>query len=250
MRKSAKAILFPIYFFLLKIARKTGLLYNPKICICISTTKNYASHTIPKLVESLLLSGVNLKDIFIFEGGHAERSKVSDLPQHFLVDHNSIDFTALIEAANMNAATDYWFFIHDTCVVSKKFARLIQNIPHFLPDSLPIKNYPSMNIGAYKQAYLKTRRQLLTSLKNVDLSEEAVLKFKIDGFENEDVLFKKSTHAFVYNSWLLKKKDDYTDLSFPIPDIYTNRICEFFPQAGIYKFKANYSFNGKYKVKL
>jgi hypothetical protein len=51
------------------MGRNIGLVYKPKISICISTTKHYAAQTVPLLVESLVNSGIKEKDIYVFEGG-------------------------------------------------------------------------------------------------------------------------------------------------------------------------------------
>jgi hypothetical protein len=65
--------------------------------------------------------------------------------------------------------------------------------------------------------------------------------------DNEDLLFRQSNRPYVYNPWLLPQSGDYRIENSVIPEFYSSRVCEFFPQAGIYKFKANFSLNGAYR---
>jgi hypothetical protein len=213
---------------------------KPQIKICISSTRNYAAKTLPLLIKSLTESGISGNDIYVFEGGHPSKEYVFESFHHYLVAHNSIDFTALIEVAHIEFETCYWFFLHDTCIVGKDFKRLIENIPHFMPDTLPIKDYPSMNIGAYKHTYLKEKEELLQRYINKSANQASLLEFKEKGVQDEDILFRQSKNPFVYNGWKLLKDNSYKRDDVAIPDIYTNRVCEYFPQVALYKFKANY----------
>jgi hypothetical protein len=245
-----KTTLLPFYYRLLRILRGVGLLRQPSIRICVSTTKSYASTTVPLLLESLLSSGVKAEDIYIYEGGHHKRTRGTLGPNHFLVSHNSFDFTALIEVSEIESKNDYWFLIHDTCLVSKDFASLISNIPHFLPSVMPVKNYPAMNIGLYKHAFLRSMQETLAALRNKEDAAEAIQQAKERAVQSEDLVFKKCKRPYVYNPWLLRDDEDYKVGHVSIPPIYKNRICEYFPQTGIFKFKANYSFRDSYQVNL
>lgn len=250
MNDSVKKILLPLYYALLRTGRRLKLLHKPQVKICISSTQRYAEKTVPALVKSLAEAGFAGNDIYVFEGGHAANRYVFASFHHYFVNHNSIDFTALIEAAQLPVKTDYWFFLHDTCVVAPQFKRLTENIPHFRPETLPVKNYPSMNMGAYRRDYLIRKQSLLQTLRNDRLDADAAMAFKVKGLESEDVLFKQSKDPVVYNGWMLDKEDVYRNDDVPVPAIYTNRICEYFPQVGLYKFKANYRLEQPNTIEL
>jgi hypothetical protein len=240
MNALLKKIILPSYYALLRTARSAKILYQPTVKICIGSNRKYASQTIPPLVASLVESGIRPNDIYVFEGGYHEKQYAFTSFHHYFVAHNSIDFTALIEAADSDVKTDYWFFLHDTCLVGKKYSRLIANIPHFLPDAMPLKNYPSMSMGAYKASYLKGKKEQLDSYRNKSNDEVRLRQFKENAIRNEDILFKESKSPIVYNGWMLDPDEEHERTNIEIPSIYSNRICEYFPQADLYKFKANY----------
>lgn len=41
-----------------------------KIKICVNSTKSYSEKTLPIIIPSLINSGIDPEDIFVFEGGH------------------------------------------------------------------------------------------------------------------------------------------------------------------------------------
>lgn len=240
MNASLKKILLPAYYRVLHAGRTLGFIRKPEIKICIGTNRKYAAQTIPPLVASLIESGINANNVHVFEGGHETKHYSFSTFHHYLTDHNSIDFTALIEAAESTVKTDYWFFLHDTCLVGKMFKKLTENIPHFWPDAMPLKDYPSMSMGAYKANYLKSKKGILQSYRNCSNDEASLKHFKEKAIQDEDILFKQSKRPVVYNGWLLQAGNGYERKDVSIPSIYTNRICEYFPQVDLYKFKANY----------
>ena len=124
MPKLIKSIFYPIYFYLVRSGRRMGLIYTPSIRFCISTHKKFAQQTLPILINSLLEAGITPGHIYIFEGGYEEKSTKQSSCHHFLADHNSFDLTAMIEVSEMDFETDYWFLLHDTCMVELNFTNL------------------------------------------------------------------------------------------------------------------------------
>lgn len=240
MNKAVKKLLLPAYYTVLRAGRNSDLLRNIQIKICISSTKKYAGQTVPLVTNSLLGVGIAANDIYVFEGGHTSRQYAFGSFHHYKVDHNSFDMTALIEIVSSDVKSDYWFLLHDTCLVDERFRTRIHNIPHFLPETLPVKNYPSMNMGAYRHDYLLRKAGVLMDYKNDSLDHAAAIRFKEKCVRDEDILFRQSKRPVAYNGWLLHDDDNYKRTDVTAPAAYTNRICEYYPQVGVYKFKANF----------
>ncbi len=241
MKSLIKKITFPPYFRCLRWARQKGLLKKPVIKVCISTNVHYASKTIPALRESLLSAGFSNEEIYVVEGGHERDEASVNHQNHFLVRQNSFDLTALIFLCDLDVSTDYWFLLHDTCIVGKNFKYLIENIPHYWPEVIPMKNYPAMNIGAYSNTFLHRKRPLLQSLANFDQTANGLTYAKLEAIDKEDILFKQNDikkKVWVYNPWLLLGNEGYGVAATNLPSYYTNRIKEYYPQVDLFKYKA------------
>lgn len=249
-----KKLLYPSYFFLLRVCRELGILKKPTITICISSTKKYAAKTIPDLYKSLVNAGFTETDIYVVEGGHDSDSKQDNKENYFFAANNSFDLTALIFLSTMDIKTDYWFLLHDTCIVGKNFKTFIYNIPHYFPEVIPIRDFPSMNIGAYHSNFLARKKKVLNDMANFDNSQNGLLKAKTKAVEQEDVLFKQKDikkKIWVYNPWRLKRDNNYILPGNTMPGYYdTERIVEYFPQADLYKFKANFKEFQANKINL
>lgn len=206
--------------------------------IAISSRKIGYSITYPVIVKSLLDSGVPPHDIYFFIGGSDETgSYVSKEGVNCVkVNHNSIDYTALIGVLDLNLKADYWFLLHDTCKAGPNFYKIIKEYDYNNIQAVALRYRVSMNIGAYSWDYLQTIKNELLNFKNTDLSEESIQKWKAIGVENEDKFLSEYMHFSHYDS---------SDRMFSSPiDYYntgTKRIIEYYPNADLYKIKANSS---------
>ena len=246
MKQTVKRLVFQPYFNLLKTLRHAGVLKTPTIKICISTIEKYAAKTIPDLLTSLYAAGIKKEDIYVVEGGHQQNRKIEHAVNYYHADHNSFDLTALISVVDLNIETDYWFLLHDTCVVGTNFQNLISNVPHSLPEVLVLRNFPSMNMGLYKKDYLLRKKDVLFSMRNRDYSNEGVLAAKKKAIDEEDILFKQKDidgKVWVINPWLMKIDGNYRISSTDAHNYYSDRIVEYFPQVDLYKFKANFNMS-------
>lgn len=214
------------------------------IKICISTTKTHSQKTLPIVIESLISSGINKNDIYIFEGGHLERTEglYEDI-RYIKTNHNSFDYTSLIDIVEYEIEADYWFLLHDTCRVGGLFKELLDKSVNqkLIPrnaNKMSLKHGPSMNIGFYKYDYLMKHKNELLSFKGTDQSPEAISKLKEEHIAKEDYLFS------------LTDSDTYLVIdatnpiqSFGRSDVYGNgtiRRIEYYSQLDLYKFKANW----------
>ena len=206
----------------------------------MNTVNSFSDKTLPVIIPSLLQAGIEKSDIYIFEGGHEERS-VNDYNGivYIKTNHNSLEYTSFIEIVENKLISDYWFYIHDTSVVGSKFKELLYNIPANSPEKIALTNYPSMSMGSYSYDYILSKKDLLLSIKNSDYSKESILKWKSWGVENEDfILFRNNDlDTPVYNPELVNRLVSESE------NIYggeSERIKEYYPQLDLYKYKSNW----------
>ena len=209
------------------------------IKVAISSVKEYSPMTLPIIVPSLLEAGIEPDDIYIFEGGHYEREETEFLDtHHILVNHNSFDYTALIDIVENEIESEYWFLLHDTCKVGPNFKELVNNIPDNKPDVVcMLGSIPgTMNICSYKYEYLLSKKELLYNLKNRDYSVDGIYQAKHRAAEAENTL---QVGSVIYNPELFSD-----ELSFEMPSVYKDngirRNIRYFRNLDVYKYQANY----------
>ena len=230
------------------------LKFKVDIKICISTVKTHSEKTLPILIESLINAGINKNDIYIFEGGHLERNE--ELYQgirYIKTNHNSFDYTSLIDIVEYEIKSDYWFLLHDTCKVGPLFKELFDNCVKnkLIPknsDKMSLKYKPSMNIGFYKYSYLIKHKNLLLSFKGIDYSPNEILKLKQIHTAKEDYIFSLTdspTDLFIGADNIIR--------GFGKSDVYNTGILrriEYYSQLDLYKFKANWGQSSILKINL
>lgn len=213
-----------------------------KIKICVNSTKNFSGKTLPIIIPSLIESGIDPEDIFVFEGGHDERFVIKkDTYTLIQTDNNTIDFTALVDIVEYKVESDYWFYIHDTCKVGPQFKELLYNIPESLPDKIALRPINSMNIGLYKYQYLMKHRDRLLKIKNRDYSREGIQKSKMWGVHYEDYILHRlrdsTTH--IYNPDI-----SHTPVILNVRNWYNTdvkRRTVYHANLDLYKSKSNFS---------
>lgn len=206
-----------------------------KIKICISSCKQYSEYTIPLLIDTLSDTGINFEDIFVFEGGYNTRQQLTKQYNHFLVPHNSFDYTSLIEIVSNNIASDYWFLLHDTCKVGLKFKEKLLSIP-LKNEKYALIPYPSMNIGFYKYSYLQKHKNIILSLTNTDYTDIGIKKAKKRAIYFEDLLFYhiNDTNCQYISAERVVSKDKKNWYGAPTP-----RTESYYPQLDLYTLGAN-----------
>ena len=128
----------------------------------ISSHIDYIESTETKLVTSLLDSGVNIDDIYIFVGGYDVNYgyvKLSTNINKFSSPHNSMDFTGLISVIEMDIQSDFWFLLHDTCYVGKNFYNTVKNFNYENVNYVALTFDTSMNMGSYKWSYIQEKKE-------------------------------------------------------------------------------------------
>ncbi len=208
---------------------------DPPISIAVSTTRQYASKTLPGLLANLQRAGIRPELIHVFEGGHTQKSKLQvEGYHHYLIDNNSFDITALIGILEFDLPQEYWLLLHDTTSVRRSFKNLFAKINPSGFDCMPLRVSPSMNIGVYSKNYLHDKKEYLLDFRNHDYSPEGLLRTKERAFKEEDFLFNATSRKRIINTELARF--EYITL---VKYFDQYRIMEGYPQLGLLKFKAN-----------
>ena len=223
-----------------------------KIKIAISSNKFFFQKTFPILKKSLIESGFENKDIYLFIGQFDNfYKKIIDDINIFQLDYSCFEYNSLICIVENYIESDYWFLMQDTCTAGKNFKKLLYTRTDFNKEKIALKHYPSMSIGGYKYNYLLKYRDDLIALKNKDYSEDGIQKFKFWTCHNEDyLLWRKdrelcSTYDF--------ENHGFKFTNFDHENIYgaeTFRIKEYYPQLDITKYKSNFGSGPIYKTTL
>ena len=92
--------------------------------------------------------GIKAEEILIINGGwEAEATSSYEGVEMLLVKQNSFEYTPLIEIVERQLWSDYWFLLHDTCIVGERFNALVRRPPVEMPEKVAMKGTPSMSIG-------------------------------------------------------------------------------------------------------
>jgi hypothetical protein len=229
-----KKIYYQLFFFIIYIRY---FFVKPKdIAIAVTTSKNYFDKTIPKLIKRFSELGFDLNKVYVFEGGYKKNEKIEKTFNHYRVDHNSFDLTALISILDLKIDNEkHWLLLHDTLHIKKSFKYIIATINPDLYDCMPLRDGQSMNIGIYSHDFIIKNEDYIVSVKNMDYSTEGIQKSKYRGVLEEDYLFKNSKNSKIINKILYFSEHVESESYFG-----TIRSKETYPQLGIVKYKANF----------
>ena len=216
------------------------------IKIAIATNKNFFDKTLPIILPSLLSVGINKEDIHIFNAGYDEyKMEVIDGITYHYLNHNSYEYSGLIEISEREIESKYWFLIHDTCKVGSNFKELLYNIPSDNPVKIALKGKPAMSMGLYRYDYLLSLKEKLISIKNTNYSQDSMMNWKRWGVPNEDyILWMTEPTPLIYNnndSWTIVDNNNWYNTG-------TTRRTEYYPSLDLYKNKSNWGQTGNNMV--
>lgn len=214
-----------------------------EIKIAIATNINFFEKTLPIIIPSLVSVGIEKKNIHVFNSGFNKyESEIIDEITYHKLNHNSYEYSPLIEISEKQIVSDYWFLIHDTCKVGLKFKELLYNIPSENAIKIALKSKPSMSIGLYKYDYLITLKNKLLSIKNNNYSSESLKYWKKWGVSNEDfILWMTEPQPHIYNNIDFWSIVDYSNWY----NTKTIRRTEYYPSLDLYKNKSNWGQTGE-----
>lgn len=223
-------------------------------------------HILNKLIDSLRENHIVCEDILVVFGGSSHI--YIEQREHFYelgVQHNSIDFTALIGVIEHVYSLvdhgfqlpDYWFYLHDTCEVGATFAtQLSEGIKNINYNCKPLTHSKSMNIGLYKYIFLLNHKDRILKLRSSNHpSDEEVQHLKRLGIKYEDFIFfmemgEGSWYPFQH-AFVPATSKDRTWVSAPekiYPESHVLRITEYFEVLDFYKYKANWELKAIYTL--
>ncbi len=226
---------------------------------------------LPKLINSFILNKIPPEKILIVFGGCDHIFFKKETHYSILgVTHNSIDFTALIAVIehvyslidNDFLLPDYWFYLHDTCMLGTNFFAYLNNFLetmdyNFQYNTLPLTYYKSMNIGLYKYTFLLNHKNRILKLRSSNYPPlDQIQHLKKIGVYYEDFIFYLDNNKCDFNeknfklSFTNTSNEDRVVLRPQI--IYENsnilRITEYFKSLDFYKYKANWELKEHYTL--
>lgn len=216
--------------------------------LIINSNKNYFKKTTPKLIEQLLNYGIEREEIILMVGGYEKTEKREFLGiKTYLLDNNTIDYTAFIGIIELELTNriDFFFYLHDTTEInSKKFYNIFYKYPIKKGRSYSIaKNRKGMNIGFYSKETLLFNKEFILKIKNTKPSSKALQNSKSLGVVLEDAIFNNDLLNkrifFIYSNTPISKKSNYLGQA---------RIQEKYNHLGILKYKANFKVSNEYVI--
>jgi hypothetical protein len=181
--------------------------------------------------------------VIIFVGGYYDnKGYVVTTDKNVTViecNYNSIDLTAFIALVELfnKSINEYYFYMHDTCIVGDNFYRKLKNIDLSGVSTIRINKGWSMNIGIYSQKILNHFSKFLISKKNT--SDKFLIYLKKHP-HIEDHMFGMDPNNKVLDNY------ERHGQSSPIDYYKTGimRIVEHYENIDLYKIKANYGQPG------
>lgn len=231
----------------------------------ISSNINYFKKTYPYIIGGLINSGILSSDIYMIVGGSGNYLEYNNIYNINLipVQYNSFDLTALIYASE-HVESDYYFLLHDTCLVGAKFKDLSQSFDPCLIKTL--QDVISMNIGLYSKQSILDNFEYLQSIKFYPNSDEELQQCKRFFVEVEDVIFKKYENLCYRNSYtqhsdsiILNTLDElkqhlnlnlYDDMITMLQKSNIQRTIGYAPKLDLYKLQANSAWGDKWKIEV
>jgi hypothetical protein len=207
------------------------------IKIAIASNINFYKHTLPIVVPSLIENGIDRNDIHIFIAGFNEQKyEYIDNMHYYYLNHNSYEYSPLIEIIENELVSEYWFLVHDTCKFGPKFKELLYNIPKGAT-KLALKAKPAMSMGTYSYEYLLSIKPKILSIKNTNYSEQSMDYWKRWGVPNEDFfMWMTEPKPLIYNNnnnWNVFAYENWYNTG-------TIRRTEYYPSLDLYKNKSNW----------
>lgn len=203
--------------------------------IGISSNFKYSKISLPRLLKSLLSSGVKSEDIDVFVGdsNKCESESIDDI-KHYYILENSFDYTALVGIVRHKIEDSNYLILHDTCEVLQYFG------PRFYKTIIPKYRDSNNNVrmcnqgfsnsmGIYTNKFFKDNYNLI----DIYLGNRGK-QFYID---NENVFFSKNS------DFLNQASLSNYDFGYDVYGTGVLRYVELFPDIGLVKYKANHCKN-------
>ncbi len=138
--------------------------FRPKIVV--ASHVNSEPIAVPKLVKSLIESGVPSEDILVVVGGCGKEGETQRYGVRLVfVTHNSYDHTGLIYLLESNEAYPWWWSMHDTTEAGKDFYRKICAVGGTY-EHIAVGEEGWLNMGLFSMDFLQRVKAYVLALKN------------------------------------------------------------------------------------
>lgn len=200
-----------------------------RIRYVVSSHVDYEYATLPVILPSL--SSIEPSDILVVVGGATQaREEVRCGILFLYVEHNSFEWTGIIEIVERNLEANWWFWLHDTCECGPEFRQLAEGnfdpaaditAVHMDPEG------PACSFGMYSYRLLMHHKDYLVGLKG--LSEERVI-YEGGSLYRSDygtkAIYPDATRYSlgqldVYNSGVTRRMEHYSAV-----DLYKYKVSE------------------------
>ena len=100
--------------------------FNNLVFVSAQPDVPYFHWQIKVYVHNFIEKGINPNDIHIFNAGFDEYKYEfkNGIHYHFL-NHNSYEYSPLIEIVDKQLESEYWFLVHDTCKFGPNFKQVL-----------------------------------------------------------------------------------------------------------------------------
>jgi len=218
-----------------------------QIKFLISSNISYINKTKHKIVNSLVESGVDINNIYIFVGGYDKDygyQKLSEDLNIYSAPHSSFEYNGLISVIEQNIKSDFWFLLHDTCYVGPNFYKNVLNYDYKNASVVRLnKGGRSSNIASMSWDYIQQIKDKIMIYKNTNLDEYSLQKLKKLIVDDEDKFLFPSEHYYC---------ESLPRILEPV-DFYGNgvlRQIENYFEVDLYKIKANWFHKPNWELKV
>jgi hypothetical protein len=214
-----------------------------EVKIAVGSHEKFYKKTLPIILPSLVKHGIKKTNIIVFIAGNEKSYQTyhSDIEFRFL-DHNSFENSAFIDIIESDLSSPFWFFIHDTCKVGPRFKNSMLHVPEYV-EKVALRSWQSMSIGLYSNKFIFKYKEKLISIKNLNYEEKNLIKRKLWGIPNEDLILwlAEPEKTYLYNNYNKIIKDHTNWFGEK-----TKRFTEYHSNLDLYKNKSDWhTYRGK-----
>lgn len=211
--------------------------------VVINTCAEYASTTVPVLLESLGVAGVPRQSIVIVCGQCADGQEpgipMADDIRTIFVSYTAEALTGLIAVSESDAVTTPWvLYLQDTMVVGRDFAyralMLCDSVSPETIDCVKLLDRYSLSVGLYSTAWLRTLD--LAGFKRVVHTKADMQRIKL--WSEDRVFGMCAADRSMYLAEFRNPEERVTMGDFRYGDVGAKRLIEHYPVLDVYKLKS------------
>lgn len=261
--------------FFKRVHRSDTTMVSTTVAILVNSCVSYFRSTLPPLLRSLHVAGVDPADVFVIVGdatesitggqgpaakpvaGYMHVEECNNKYRFWFVPWSNIDDNALIWAVTAEGREalrdrEWIFYIHDTTTVMPKFgADVLARVPTSPVPALPLKRFPAMSMGYYRLQDLWAAGDAVLAKRNDDTSEQGRARAKnAPGLEDGVFRLLLGRDQVAYPADALNPEGCEAVHVDRSPYDGVQRIRETWDVPGLYKFKANWGQSHQWGVSL